>query len=129
VILGVLLVGLTGWQRLDPIVAAVVGVNILVIGFKLVSQSVISLLDAALPAEDLARITAVLDRMRTDDLDFANIRTRESGRHRFVSLTVLVPPHWTVERGHTLADNVETAIARDLPDTDVQTHLEPRQDM
>jgi cation diffusion facilitator family transporter len=129
VILGVLLVGLTGWQRLDPIVAAVVGVNILVIGFKLVSQSVISLLDAALPAEDLARITAVLDRMRTEDLDFTNIRTRESGRHRFVSLTVLVPPHWTVERGHNLADNVETAIARDLPDTDVQTHLEPRQDM
>lgn len=129
VIFGVLMVGLTGWQRLDPIVAGIVGLNILVIGFRLVSQSVISLLDAALPAEDLARITAVLDRMRTDDLDFTNVRTRESGRHRFVSLTVLVPPHWTVERGHTLADNVEIAIAKDLPDTDVQTHLEPRQDM
>ena len=126
VIIGVLLVGLTGWQRLDPIVAAIVGVNILVTGFRLVSQSVTSLLDAAMPTEDLARVTAVLDRMRTADLDFADLRTRESGRHRFVSLTVLVPANWTVERGHALADDVELAISKDLPDTDVQTHLEPQ---
>jgi cation diffusion facilitator family transporter len=126
VIIGVLLVGLTGWQRLDPIVAAIVGVNILVTGFRLVSQSVTSLLDAAMPTEDLTRVTAVLDRMRTADLDFADLRTRESGRHRFVSLTVLVPATWTVERGHALADDVELAISKDLPDTDVQTHLEPQ---
>ena len=126
VIIGVLLVGLTGWQRLDPIVAAIVGVNILVTGFRLVSQSVTSLLDAAMPTEDLARVTAVLGRMRTADLDFADLRTRESGRHRFVSLTVLVPANWTVERGHALAADVELAISKDLPDTDVQTHLEPQ---
>lgn len=125
VVIGVLLVGLTGWQRLDSIVAAVVGVNILVTGFRLVSQSVISLLDAAMPAEDLARVAAVLDGMRTEDLDFTDVRTRESGRQRFVSLTVLVPANWTVERGHNIADDIETAIAQDLPDTDVQTHLEP----
>ena len=126
VIIGVLLVGLTGWQRLDPIVAAIVGVNILVTGFRLVSQSVTSLLDAALPADDLARVTAVLDRMRTGEIDFADLRTRESGRHRFVSLTALVPGAWTVEQGHDLAGDVEKAIAKDLPDTAVQTHIEPR---
>ena len=126
VITGVLLVGLTGWERLDPIVAALVGLNILVTGFRLVSQSLVSLLDAAMPAEDLARVTAVLDRMRSADLEFADLRTRESGRHRFISLTVLVPADWTVERGHALADDVEVAIALDLPDTDVQTHLEPQ---
>lgn len=126
VIIGVLLVGLTGWQRLDPIVAALVGVNILVTGSRLAHQSVISLLDAALPTQDLAVVTAVLDRMRTVELDFADVRTRESGRNRFVSLTVLVPAHWTIERGHTLADEVEVAICAELPDTDVHTHLEPR---
>src|SRR5450759_1759908 len=126
VIIGVLLVGLPGWERLDPIVAALVGVNILVTGFRLVSQSMTSLLDAAMPAEDLALVTAVLDRMRTTDTDLSHLRTRESGRHRFISLTVLVPADWTVERGHTLADDVEVTIAKDLPDTEVQTHLEPR---
>jgi len=126
VIVGVLLVGLTGWQRLDPVVAAIVGVNILVTGFRLVSQSVTSLLGAAMPAGDLAQVNAVLDDMRTAEIDFTDVRTRESGRHRFVSLTVLVPANWTVERGHALADDVEVTIAKDLSDTDVQTHIEPR---
>jgi cation diffusion facilitator family transporter len=126
VIVGVFLVALTGWERLDPVVAALVGVNILVTGYRLVSQSVTSLLDAALPEQDLARLTAVLDRLRTPDVDFTDLRTRESGQHRFVSLTLLVPGSWTVERAHDVADDVEAAIAADLTGTDVQTHIEPR---
>jgi divalent metal cation (Fe/Co/Zn/Cd) transporter len=70
-------------------------------------------------------VTAALAALRTTDVDFTDLRTRESGRHRFVTLTVLVPGAWTVDRGHTLADNVETAIREALPDTTVQTHLEP----
>ena len=126
VIVGVFLVALTGWERLDPVVAALVGVNILVTGYRLVSQSVTSLLDAALPEEDLTRLTAVLDRLRTPDVDFAHLRTRESGQHRFVSLTLLVPGSWTVERAHDVADEVEAAIAADLTGTDVETHIEPQ---
>lgn len=126
VIIGVVLVGLTGWQRLDPIVAALVGVNILVTGFRLIAQSVTSLLDAALPADELSRLTAVLEQRRNDEVDFARLQTRESGRHRFVSLTVLVPGDWTVERGHDLVDEVETAITSQLPGADVQARLAPR---
>lgn len=126
VIVGVLLVGLTGWQRLDPTVAAIVGVNILLTGFRLVSQSMNSLLDAALPTADLDRVLTVLDRSRTAEVEFADLRTRESGRHRFVSLTVLVPGVWTVERGHDIASQIEVAIAKSLPDCTVQTHIEPR---
>jgi len=125
VIVGVLLVALTGRERLDPVVAVLVGLNILVTGYRLISQSVTSLLDAALPAEDVARIDRVLDGRRTDEIDFVELRTRESGRHRFVSLTVRVPGAWTVERGHDVADDVERAIAHALPDCAVQTHLEP----
>ncbi|MEP7035105.1 MAG: cation diffusion facilitator family transporter [Dermatophilaceae bacterium] len=126
VIVGVLLVGLTGWQRLDPIVAAIVGINILVTGFRLVSASVTSLLDAAMPPDDLARVKAVLDLKRTADVEFTDLRTRESGRHRFVSLTVLVPGTWTVEQGHEVTEDIEATIVSELPDTAVQTHLEPR---
>jgi cation diffusion facilitator family transporter len=126
VIVGVLLVALTGWLRLDPVVGALVAVNILWTGYRLVSQSVTSLLDAALPAEDVERVTSALDALRTSEVDFAELRTRESGRHRFVTLTVLVPGAWTVDRGHAFADDVETAIRNTLTDTTVQTHLEPR---
>lgn len=125
VIIGVLLVALTGWQRLDPVVAMMVAVNILWTGYRLVSQSVTSLLDAALPEQDVARLDAALDRLRTSEVEFAELRTRESGRQRFVTLTVLVPGSWTVDRGHQVAEEVETAIGEALPDTTVQTHLEP----
>ena len=54
-----------------------------------------------------------------------DIRTRQSGQHRFVSLTLLVPGEWTVSRAHDLADEVELAIAHRLPGTSVHTHLEP----
>ena len=125
VIVGVLLVALTGWQRLDPAIAALVAVNILVTGFRLVAQSVTSLLDEVLPAEDLTTIAAVLDAHATQDVGFADLRTRASGRHRFVDLTVRVPADWTVAQAHTVADDVEAAIRRALPDSAVQTHVEP----
>jgi cation diffusion facilitator family transporter len=125
VIVGVLLVALTGWLRLDPVVAIAVGLNILVTGYRLVAESVRALLDQALPPRDLARLDTTLDTLRTEEVDFRDVRTRESGRYRFVSLTVLVPGAWTVSRGHAVADAVEAEIARTLPGVEVQTHLEP----
>jgi cation diffusion facilitator family transporter len=125
VIVGVLLVALTGWGPLDPIVAIVVGVNILVTGYRLVSSSVTSLLDAALPPHDLAALHAALDGVRLPEVEFGEIRTRESGRQRFVSLTVRLPGSWTVERAHEVTDEVERAICRGLPGAQVQTHVAP----
>lgn len=128
VLVGVLLVGVTGWNRLDPVVAAIVGVNILVTGYRLVAQSAKALLDAALPEDDVAAVAAALGPFRCDEVDFHGLQTRQSGRQRFVSLHVLVPGEWTVRQGHDLAEEVEAAIREVLPDTVVHTHLEPRED-
>lgn len=126
VIVGVLLVAATGWERLDPIVAAMVGLNILWTGFRLVSGSLSSLLDAALPPQDLILIDSALAGLRSPEVDFIDIRTRASGRHRFVTLTVVVPGQWTVAHGHELTDVVQAAIGEVLPDTNIQAHVEPK---
>jgi cation diffusion facilitator family transporter len=128
VIVGVLLVGLTGWERLDPVVAAAVGLNILITGWHLIAQSGKSLLDAALPEQDLAVVRGVLDTFRSPYVDFHGLQTRESGRDRFVAVHVLVPGEWTVQQGHDVVEQVEHAIREALPDTTVQTHLEPCED-
>jgi cation diffusion facilitator family transporter len=127
VIVGVLLVALTGWQRLDPLVAAAVGVNILVTGGRLVSQSVISLLDASLSQEDQDRIAAALAGAYGEDVEVLDVRSRVSGRNRFVSLVLLVPGTWTVERAAAVSADLEHAVQKELPGTDVQTSLRPRQ--
>lgn len=126
VLVGIGLVAVFGWQVLDPIVALLVGLNILRIGYGLVRESVVGLLDAALPADDVAQVQQVLDRYRADEpVTILPPRTRASGRQRFVYLTVRVPGDWTVQAGHDLLDRVEADVRSALPSTTVFTHLEP----
>ncbi len=125
VLAGIGLVALFGWNVLDPIVALLVGVNILRIGYGLVHESVIGLLDAALPDDDVAQVQQVLDRYRDGSVTILAPRTRASGRQRFVYLTVRVPGDWTVQAGHDLLDRVEADVRSALPGTWVFTHLEP----
>jgi cation diffusion facilitator family transporter len=129
VLVGIAAVALTGWDRLDPVVALLVGVNILRIGYGLLRRSVVGLLDAALPPGDAAAVNRVIDRYRrAHPVDFHALRTRESGRQRFVYVHLLVPDHWTVKAGHDLADELEIDIERELPGTVTFVHLEPRGD-
>jgi cation diffusion facilitator family transporter len=128
VLAGVVLVGVTGWPRLDPVVATIVGINILITGGRLVAQSVRALLDQSLGPVELAAVVAALDRFRSAEVGFHGLQTRESGRQRFISMHVLVPGAWTVQVGHDLLEQVEQAVREALPDTTVLTHLEPLED-
>lgn len=129
VLVGIALVAVFGWELLDPIVALLVGLNILVTGWGLLRRSVSGILDAALPPEEAAQVEALLDRYRrTEDVEFHALQTRESGRQRFVYLHVLVPDEWTVKRGHDLAERVQEDIAEILPGTTTFAHIEPRDD-
>ena len=128
VIVGVILVTLTGWQRLDPLVAIAVAGNIVWTGYGLVRRSVLGLMDAALPAAEQAAIEEVFARYRQAGIEFHALRTRQAGARRFVSVHVLVPGCWTVQRGHEVLEHIEADIRQTLGDTTVDTHLEPVED-
>lgn len=128
VVVAVVAVAVTGWLRLDPIIAFAVGVNILVTGWRLIKQSVDGLMDHALADEDHARIIAVLERFTTPEVHFHALRTRESGHQRFVTFHVLVPGSWSVTRGHDLIEDVEAAIRTQLDHAEIIAHLEPTED-
>jgi cation diffusion facilitator family transporter len=128
VIVGVAAVAITGWDRLDPIVALAVAVNILVTGSSLVGRSVGGLMDRALGEPERAQIEAVLERFRGDGVEFHALRTRQAGARAFISVHVLVPGDWTVQRGHDLVEDVEAALRERLPYATVFTHLEPAED-
>ena len=129
VLVGVALVAIFGWDRLDPIVALVVGINILYTGYGLLRRSISGLLDAALPAADVALIEGVLDDYRRQrGIDFHALRSRESGRQRFIYMHVLVPDEWTVTRAHAVTEDLKAEIAKVLPDATTFAHIEPRND-
>lgn len=128
VVLGILLVGLTGWLVLDPLIALLVAANIVWTGVRLLRETGQGLLDRTLPREDQEKITAVLSRYEKRDIRFHAVRTRAAGQRRFVSMHVLVPGDWTVKRGHDLAEKIEDDIARDLPQSTFFIHVEPSGD-
>ena len=128
VVLGVLLVNLTGWNRLDSIVAFAVGVNIVIAGFKLISESTQGLMDPTLPAEDNAKIVSVLLRHTTDDVMFHGLRTRSAGRHGFVTFDALVPGSWSVTKAHDLVEVIEADIHAEVEAVELRIHIEPKED-
>ncbi|MFA5891928.1 MAG: cation diffusion facilitator family transporter [Actinomycetota bacterium] len=128
VLVGVAAVSLTGWQRLDPIVALIVAGNIIATGARLVRRSVSGLMDAALPPGDQQAVQRALARYCDAGVQFHALRTRQAGARQFVSLHVLVPGGWTVQRGHNLLEQIEADIRGALPRAAVFTHLESLDD-
>ena len=128
VIVGVGLVVVTGWNRLDGIVALAVGLNIIVTGINLLRSSTAGLMDKALSDDDHLKIVKVLTKYESDEVKFHALQTREAGRQRFVSMHVLVPGAWTIQKGHDLSENLEADIIAELPETIITTHVEPLED-
>jgi cation diffusion facilitator family transporter len=128
VVAGVGLVALTGWERLDPIVALVIAANIIWTGVGIVRRSVDGLMDTALPVEDRAAVSQVLKRHEQVGVKFHALRTRQAGARKFISLHVLVPGDWTVQRGHRLLERIENDIRHSVPDSTIFTHLESLDD-
>lgn len=128
VVVGIGLVALTGWERLDPIVAFAVGVNIIITGWKLLADSVAGLMDVAWSKEDNARLAQVVRQHLSDDVQVHALRTREAGHARYVEMHVLVPGHWTVLAGHDVVEEIEQAVVEAFEGCQVSTHLEPRED-
>lgn len=128
VVVGVLLVAVTGWLRLDPIVAFLVGCNIIWTGWHLIRQSVDGLMDHSMTPESHDRLTATLGEFAGERVQFHAVRTREAGHQQFVAMHVLVPGGWSVQRGHDLLERVEARLHETFDHVEVQTHLEPLED-
>ncbi|MDB5797920.1 MAG: cation efflux family protein [Paucimonas sp.] len=125
VIVGVLLVGATGWLWLDAVVAMLVGLHILLEGWKLIRASTDGLMDAALPDEVVDKIEAVLDTYAARGVGYKNLRTRRAGAESFVYVDVLVPRTWNIVQAHDVLDEIEEAVQEAVPEARVFTHPEP----
>ncbi|QOR48350.1 cation transporter [Trueperella pecoris] len=129
VIFGLLLVMLTGWQILDPIIAIVVALNILWTGLSLLRSSLAGLMDVTLPDAENATIIDVLhEYAQPGVIAFHGLQTRQAGRIRHINVDALVPGSWSVKQGHDLAMKVESSIQSKLDDTFIVIHVEPIED-
>jgi cation diffusion facilitator family transporter len=129
VLTGIGLVHLTGWLVLDGIVAIGVAVNILWTGYQLMRRSAMGLLDTGIPEAELSRIILVLEILKSQNVEYHSLMTRQAGQRKFISMHVLVPGKWSIQKGHDLVEKIEKDIRElfNVPVT-VFTHIEPKED-
>jgi cation diffusion facilitator family transporter len=129
VVIGVTLVFITGWLRLDPILALAVAGHIIWTGIGLVRRSVSGLLDVAISREDQDEVTKLFaEYSRRYGVAFHALRTRQAGKRRFVSFHLLVPDGWSVAQAHQLSEEIEARMRSMVPNASVFTHIEPISD-
>lgn len=128
VLAGIVLVWLTGWDWLDPVIAIAVGVNILFAGYALVQESTAGLMDVSLPEEDNKRLRAILSSRAGAEVGFHLMRTRVSGTRQFMEFHLLVPDEWSVKQGHDFLEDLSDEIVSEFPRMTVTGHIEPIND-
>ena len=125
VIVGLTLALLTGWHFLDPLLAAIVALNILWMGYKIATQSMSRLLDQAASPAIEGRIRAVIESNGHGALEAHDIRTRQSGRVLFIEFHLVVPGSMTVDEAHVICDRLEDSIEGTIEGSEVVIHVEP----
>jgi len=128
VLIGLGLATLTGWQFLDPLLAALVAINILWAGWRLVRESVSGLMDEAVTAEVARRIREVIAANAEGAIEAHDVKTRTAGRVTFIEFHLVVPGNMTVATSHEICDRLEAALIEAVQGAEVLIHVEPEEE-
>jgi len=128
VLIGIALVWLTGYVRLDAIIALLVAANILFTGYRLLVRSGRGLLDVALEPGEIDSVKTILNEYSDKGVKYHALRSRQAAARKFMVVHLLVPGSWSVTRGHKLAEQIEEKVRAKIPNTNIVTHVEPADD-
>jgi cation diffusion facilitator family transporter len=128
VLVGLVLVEVTGVEQFDPATALVVAGAIVYAGVRILSRSSRVLVDEALPAEELEAVRrAIADFGAPEVAGFHKLRARRAGSRRYVDLHVQFREGTTLKRAHELSHELQGGIRERLRGADVLIHLEPEE--
>ena len=128
VLVGLGLATLTGWQLLDPLLAALVALNILWAGWRLVRESVSGLMDEAVRADVGRRIREVIAANAEGAIEAHDVKTRTAGRVTFIEFHLVVPGDMTVATSHQICNRLEAALIETVHGAEVLIHVEPEEE-
>ncbi|MTH53575.1 cation diffusion facilitator family transporter [Bacillus mangrovi] len=125
VAVSLLLVSITDWYILDPIIGIILAVYIMTEAFKLMKESFPPLLDARLSAEDEKQIVEIVEGYSDRFIEFHDLRTRQAGPENYVDFHLVVPSEMDIATAHDLCDRIEADINDHFDKVEVLIHLEP----
>jgi cation diffusion facilitator family transporter len=115
----------TGYQKLDAILAALVGVAILWSGWEILKESVVGLMDASVDPKKLLQIKEVISANADGAIEAHDIRTRQAGKATFIDFHLVVPGTMSVEDAHAICDRLEAKLREAVEDVMITIHVEP----
>ncbi len=129
VLLGTALAMYTSVPWLDPVLALLVALFLIVLAVRLLRENIQGLMDTALEPADLQRIMDVLQQHRDLYLEFHDLRTRNSGSKQFVDFHLILPSSLSVQEAHRRCDTIEEAMLGVLPSASITIHVEPEEQL
>jgi len=127
VLVGLVLVYLTGIAQLDSVLAALVALNILWSGWGVIRESVGGLMDVAVPAETGKLIREVIAGNAEGAIEAHDVRTRQAGKLTFIDFHLVVPGAMSVDEAHTICDRIEAKLRDTVEDVQITIHVEPEE--
>jgi cation diffusion facilitator family transporter len=128
VLIGLVIVYATRLYILDPIIAIIVGLNIISAGFSIVQKSLSGFMDSSIGKEYLDFVKNIFAEYKSQKIEFHGMRTRQSGSRKFITFHMLVPGAWSVQQAHSLSEEVEKKIRSSIPQVTITIHIEPLED-
>ncbi|WP_244490844.1 cation diffusion facilitator family transporter [Aureimonas frigidaquae] len=125
VLAGLGLAILTGWHVLDPLMAALVALNILREGLKVVTSSLSGLMDQAMDPGELEEVRGIISAHADGALEVHDLRTRHAGPAFFIEFHMVVPSGMTVGTAHVICDRIEARLQERFRGANVLIHVEP----
>lgn len=125
VIVGLIAAVLSGLGFLDPLLAALVALNILWQGWKVITGSLSGLMDVAVDIHENMRIRDIISVQSKGALEVHDLKTRIAGRATFIEFHLVVNAGMTVGESHVICDRIEDALRKEIPSVRVIIHVEP----
>jgi cation diffusion facilitator family transporter len=109
----------------DQVAAIVVGLMIMMVGFKVLRDCLSELAESAADHDTLELIEGII-KSDSKIQDYHKLRTRSVGREIFLDLHILVDPTLNVEAAHNIAESLEKSIDECLTcPVNITIHVEP----
>lgn len=124
-VIGVSLIPLVKWDRLDAVLSALVALNVLRAGFSMMSISMSGLMDETPGADTVETVKSIISVSGTGALEAHDLRMRKVGVLHFVEFHLVVPSEMSVHDAHEICDSIEAALRKELGRASIHIHVEP----
>ena len=124
VLIGLILIKITGIVILDPIIAIIVAIIIIKAGYSISKETLNNLLDGSLPKEDMKKIESILDK-NISIKGYKDLKTRKVGQCKDIEITIFFEPNLTIAQCHKICDEIEAEFAKSFSNMTIIIHPEP----